>query len=118
MAGAIDVPHAWNQVFNVGADRPWPLNELAARVAAAMGVAPRITHLPARHEVPHAHSSHDKIARVFGHRDATSLDDGLRVMAAWVKQQGARSSTAFKGIEVTKNLPASWLGERQGERQP
>ena len=40
MAAAIDVPRAWNQVFNVGADRPWPLNELAARVAAAMGVAP------------------------------------------------------------------------------
>ena len=58
--------------------------------------------------MPHAHSSHDKIRDVFGHRDATSLDDGLRAMAAWVKQQGARSSTAFEGIEVTKNLPPSW----------
>ena len=108
MAAAITEPRAWNQVFNVGADQPWPLNELAGRVAAAMGVAPRVTHLPARYEVHNAHSSHDKIRDVFGHRDATSLDDGLRAMAAWVKQQGAQSSTSFKGIEVTKNLPPSW----------
>ncbi len=30
MAAALDEPRAWNQVFNVGADRPWPLNDLAA----------------------------------------------------------------------------------------
>ncbi len=108
MAAALDEPRAWNQVFNVGADRPWPLNALAERVARAMGVVPRITHLPARHEVAHAHSSHEKILRVFGHRDTTSLDDGLAAMAAWVKQQGARSGQAFERIEVTKNLPPSW----------
>jgi UDP-glucose 4-epimerase len=108
MAAAVDEPRAWNHVFNVGADQPWPLNELAERVAAAMGVRPRIAHLPARHEVHNAHSSHDKIRHVLGHRETTSLDDGLRAMAAWVKQQGARSSQAFEGIEVTKNLPPSW----------
>jgi UDP-glucose 4-epimerase len=108
MAAAIDEPRAWNQVFNVGADQPWTLNELAGRVAVAMGVPPCITHLPARHEVHDAHSSHDKIQRVFGLRGTTSLDDGLAAMAAWVKQQGARSSTPFKDIEVTKNLPPSW----------
>ena len=108
MAAAIDEPRAWNQVFNVGADQPWPLNELAARVAAAMGVAPRITHLTARHEVHNAHSNHDKIVRMFGPRATTALDEGLRVMAAWAKAHGARSSQAFKAIEVTKNLPPSW----------
>ena len=50
--------------------------------------------------------------RVLRRRDATSLDDGLRAMAAWVKQQGARSSPPFEGIEVTKNLPPSWRAER------
>ena len=111
MAAAMDEPRAWNQAFNIGADRPWPLNALAERVAAAMGVAPRIAHLPARHEVHNAHSSHDKIQRVFGLRETTALDDGLRAMAAWVKQHGARPSPPFQGIEVTKNLPPSWLGQ-------
>jgi len=108
MARAIEEPRAWNEVFNVGADQPCTLSELADRVAAAMGVVARVVHLPARHEVQHAHSSHEKLERVFGHRDTTSLDAGLREMVIWVRQQGARSSAAFEGIEVTKNLPAVW----------
>jgi UDP-glucose 4-epimerase len=108
IAGAIDEPRAWNEVFNVGADQPFTLNELARSVAAAMGVEPRVEHLPARHEVRHAHSSHDKIQRVFGRRNTTPLDDGLRAMAAWVRQHGARSSSTFDGIEIRKNLPDIW----------
>jgi len=110
MASAIDGRDGWGDVFNVGADETCTLNELASKVAAAMGVEPRITYLPARMEAQHAHSSHEKIRRVFGDRPTTALDDGLRVMAEWVKAQGARSSPAFQGIEVTKNLPPSWAG--------
>jgi UDP-glucose 4-epimerase len=108
MAAAIERPEAWNEVFNIGADDPWSLNALAERVAAAMNVPPRVVHLPARHEVHTAHSSHEKIRRVFGTGPTTTLDAGLAAMAEWVKQQGARSSTAFEAIEVRKNLPPSW----------
>jgi UDP-glucose 4-epimerase len=109
LAEAIDVPAAWNEVFNVGADRPYSLNELAAAVAAAMGVEPCVQHLEARHEVAHAHASHDKIVRVFGTRGPTPLDEGLRSMAAWVRAHGARASTTFEAIEIRKNLPPSWV---------
>ncbi|HEY7499857.1 MAG TPA: NAD-dependent epimerase/dehydratase family protein [Vicinamibacterales bacterium] len=108
MAEAIEQPRAWNEVFNVGADDPCSLNDLAVRVAAAMGVAPQVEHLPPRHEVLHAHSSHAKMRRVFGARAATPLDDGLRAMAAWVREQGARSSPVFDAIEIRKHLPAVW----------
>jgi UDP-glucose 4-epimerase len=108
MAAAIDNPAAWNQVFNIGADQPTTVNELARRVAAAMGSEPRVAHLEARHEVVHAHSAHRKLARVFGERPFTPLDDGLTAMAGWVKAHGARATPAFEGIEVMKNLPASW----------
>jgi UDP-glucose 4-epimerase len=108
IAGAIDEPRAWGEVFNVGADTPTSLNELADQVAAAMGVAPRVEHLPARHEVLHAHSSHDKVRRVFGAHEPTALEAGLRAMAGWVREQGARSTPAFDAIEVRKNLPAVW----------
>jgi hypothetical protein len=30
-------------------------------------------------------------------------------MAAWVREQGARTSAPFEGIEITRNLPAAWL---------
>jgi UDP-glucose 4-epimerase len=108
MAEAIDTAGAWNQVFNIGADQPTTLNELASHVAAAMGVAPRVVHLAPRHEVAHAHSDHGRIAAVFGAREATALDEGLRRMAAWVKQHGARAARPFAGIEVLKNLPPAW----------
>ena len=96
IAGAIDEPKAWNEVFNIGADDPCTLNDLAARVAAAMGVEPRITYLAERHEVHDAHATHEKARRVLGARPAVALDDGLRRMAAWVREQGARSTPAFE----------------------
>jgi UDP-glucose 4-epimerase len=109
MAEAIGVPDAYNQVFNIGADQPYTVNELAEAVARAMGAEPHIVHLPARVEVLHAYSSHDKVRRVFGERTLHSLDEGLHQMATWVKQHGARASQEFDGIEVTKNFPEAWL---------
>jgi UDP-glucose 4-epimerase len=46
---------------------------------------------------------------VFGDRPQPTLDDGLQRMAAWVKQHGARASRPFEGIEITRNLPRSWV---------
>ncbi len=108
MADALDTPAASNQVFNIGADTPTSLIDLAHRVAAAMGVAPRVRHLDARHEVQHAHASHDRLREVFGDRHTTDLDTGLRQMAAWVRTHGARASAPFDGIEIVRNLPPSW----------
>ena len=108
MAAAVGSERAWNQVFNIGADQPTTLNDLAERVAAAMGVPSRVVHLEPRHEVPHAHSDHTRLAAVFGAGRATPLDEGLGRMAAWVKQHGARTTPPFAGVEVSKNLPAAW----------
>lgn len=108
MARAIDVPEAWNETFNIGADQPHAVNQLAARVAASMGVTPDIRHLPARHEVQHVHASHDKLRRVFGEQRLTSLESGLAEMADWVRSHGARASRPFDDLEILRNLPPSW----------
>jgi len=108
IAEAIGVEAAWDDVFNIGADTPYTLNDLSRAVASAMGVQPATVYLAARHEVAHAHSSHDKIRRVFGERPITPLEDGLREMAVWVRERGARSTPLFQGIEVTRNLPEAW----------
>lgn len=112
MADAVREPAAYNQIFNVGADRPYSVNELALAVAQAMDVTPNIAHLPARHEVQLAYSSHDKVRRVFGERELTTLEQGLGCMARWVRMHGARTSRKFEGIEVTKNFPLAWLAEQ------
>lgn len=109
IAESIRVPGACNQVFNIGADQHYSVNQLANSVAAAMGVEPDIVHFPARNEVVHAYSSHDKIRSVFGDRALVSLDDGLSRMAEWVRKHGARTSKKFENIEITKNFPKAWL---------
>ena len=108
IAQSIHLPAARNQTFNVGADRHYSVRDLADAVAGALGVPAEIAFLPARNEVQHAYSAHDKVRAVFGERPLTSLEAGLAQMAAWVGAQGARSSQPFEGIEVDKNFPLAW----------
>jgi len=110
IAASIERPTCYNQVFNVGADKPYTVLELANVVARAMGCEPQIVHLPARNEVPHAYASHEKVRRYFGDliKDVP-LEQGVQRMAAWAKKVGARRGKPFECIEVRKNLPPSWL---------
>jgi UDP-glucose 4-epimerase len=108
MAAAMETDGARNQIFNVGADRAITLNELAHKVAAAMGVPAEVVHLPPRHEVVHTYASHDRARRAFPGVVETRLEDGLERMAEWVRQHGARASLPFGEIEITKGLPAAW----------
>jgi UDP-glucose 4-epimerase len=108
IAGCIDVPAAWNQVFNIGADQPYSLTQLAHEVAHAMEVEPDLRHLPPRLEAADAHSSHDRMREVFGLTTQTSLQDGLREMASWVRRHGPRQTPRFEAIEIARNLPAVW----------
>jgi UDP-glucose 4-epimerase len=108
IAASVCVPAAYNQVVNIGADTPYSVNELAAMVGKAFGVAPKITHLPPRNEVVHAYSSHAKAQQLFGSSNAISLEDGIARMAAWAQRVGARESSTFTNIEVRRALPPSW----------
>jgi len=105
---SIEVPGAYNQVFNIGADQPCSVNELAATVARAMGVPAAVVYTPPRNEVQDAYSTHEKVRRVFGVRPACGLEDGVGRMARWVRRHGARTSRTFEGLEVLRNLPSVW----------
>jgi UDP-glucose 4-epimerase len=109
IARAVAVPEAHNEVFNIGADREYSINELAAAVASAMGAERRVEHLPPRLEVQHARGDHAKVQRVFGPQPQTTLEAGLARMAAWARAAGVRESAPFSRIEVAKNLPPAWL---------
>ena len=115
IAESVNVPAARNEIFNVGADIPFTVNELAQAVASAMGKPCQVKHLDPRNEVKTAFSDHSKAERIFGIRKKTSLDSGLRKMASWVNAHGARSSGVFENVEITRNLPPSWA-EAAGKR--
>ena len=100
---------AHGRIFNIGADMPCAVGRLAELVAEAMGARAEIRYLPARNEVVHAYSSHDSVRAVFDCPPDTPLDEGLRRMAAWAKQVGARQSKPFSSIEIRRGLPSGWL---------
>tara|TARA_Y100000310_G_scaffold341020_1_gene438827 strand:- start:649 stop:1659 length:1011 start_codon:yes stop_codon:yes gene_type:complete len=113
IASSIDIPEAYNDIFNIGADKEYSVNDLAHKVIDAMGLEGTIRHLQSRNEVLHAYSDHSKLIKVLKvDKDSfISLEAGLARMAKWVKTVGIRKSTEFENIEITNNLPPIWLEE-------
>src|SRR5579884_1603395 len=91
------VPESRNEVFNIGADEPYTILELAQEIADAFGVEPDLEHLQARNEVVHAFSDHSKVRQVFDPPEPVDLHTGVRRTAEWVKQHGTREPVEFKG---------------------
>lgn len=99
---------AFGEVFNVGGDQPYTVNELAQIVSEAMEVKSQIVYLKPRNEVLHAFSSHKKARHFFDVPEPAPLREGVTRMAEWVKQVGARKSKDFATIEIPKGLPEGW----------
>ncbi len=108
IAKSVDVPGAYNQVFNIGADKPYTVNELAEVVCKHFNSELNIRYLKARKEVEHAYSDHTKARLVFSQNGAVPLEDGIGRMTQWAKKVGARKSKEFENVEITENLPEGW----------
>ena len=120
MARCVDVKEAYGQVFNIGADQPYTVKQLATAVMKAMGVTGELNHVESRNEAVNAWSDHSKAHRVFGpclrrsgfaqarSGQGTSLEEGLHRMAEWAKRTGARESKEFENIEIIEKLPSFW----------
>lgn len=108
IADAVHHKQAYNKVFNIGSDTVYTVQELANQVREVMRSDVGIRQLDAREEVVHAYADHCLFNSVFEPKKETDLKTGLEAMAAWVQTHGARMSTKFENIEITKKLPASW----------
>ncbi|MGH7827636.1 MAG: NAD-dependent epimerase/dehydratase family protein [Candidatus Binatia bacterium] len=108
IARSIENKECYNQIFNIGADHPYSINELVDIVGNAMGQKPATIHLPPRNEVVHAYADHSKIKQAFNTPESIPIELGIKKMAQWAKQTGIRTSKEFDHIELTKNLPPSW----------
>jgi UDP-glucose 4-epimerase len=102
-------PATFNEVYNIGADKPYTINELIKVVSKEFNVNPQVNYLRARNEVQHAWSTHEKAERAFGNLvQHVGLAAGISRMAEWVRREGAKSTPKFEGIEIERNLPDSW----------
>lgn len=109
IANSVNVESAYNEIFNIGADKEYSVKELATTTMEAMGIKGELRYLPARNEVVHAHADHSKVKAVFNITSSTPLIEGLVRMAEWAKEAGVRKSSRFKDIEVLEKLPPVWL---------
>jgi len=108
VALSVNIPSAHNQIINIGADKPYSVNQLLHVVARALRTRPEVKHLPARREVLDAYSDHSKAHRIFEIQNSIGLEEGIRKMATWAMKVGARQSQEFKNIEIRMKLPAGW----------
>ncbi|HCR28972.1 MAG TPA: UDP-glucose 4-epimerase [Opitutae bacterium] len=99
---------AYQETFNIGADTPHSVLELAHEVSAAMGKPTDVRHLEARNEVVDAYAKHDKIREVFDCPVPVSLKAGIREMARWVQNRPPSTPEEFCEIEIAKSMPESW----------
>jgi UDP-glucose 4-epimerase len=108
IADSINNKQAYNEVFNIGAEKPYSVNELAEMISREFGVELRKKNCPPRNEVEHAYSDHRKLERIFNYRSRYSLEDGIKRMVKWAKKQKIREPERFENIEVEENLPSIW----------
>lgn len=109
IAKSVKNKDAYNQIFNIGADKPYTINQLISVIKKVMDKEVQIRYLEPRNEVKHAYSSHDKLKKYFDYNPIWSLEEGVRKMAEWVKKHGAKKTKDFKNIEITEKLPKVWL---------
>ena len=111
IARSVAIKEAYNDIFNIGADKEYAVNELAQTIMETMGKQCEVRYLEPRNEVQHAYSDHSKARKVFDIDGHTSLHDGIAQMAKWVKKHGARKTPPFREIEIREKLPSIWLDE-------
>lgn len=112
IAKCVELEDAYNQVFNIGADKPYTVNELAKVVCKEFGVDADIKYLAARNEVMHAYSDHTKAHQIFGSASGIDLTEGITRMGNWAKDVGARKSQEFDNIEISEKLPDGWAEKK------
>ena len=108
IAGAIERPEAYDQTFNIGADRPCQ-RQSAGRDRQSRNGRSFPARLPAAAVRGRARACVTREgARLLGYRDAVGLEEGVTAMAAWAQRVGARERTTFRALEIERNLPPSW----------
>lgn len=110
IARSVEISAAYNQVFNIGGDQEYSVNELAKTVMKVLKKEQPIRYLAARNEVLHAYSDHTKAKKVFGIKDDdfVNLETGIAGMAAWALKAGPRKTDRFTNIEIYEKLPKVW----------
>jgi len=110
------LPSFWNaatyevaskEIINVGGIEGYSINEAAKLLCDITGYD-NVEHKEARHEVKHAVPNPRKSIELLGYEQKTSLEEGLRKMWGWAKEQPNRPQYKWENYEITKGIYSYW----------
>ena len=99
-----------NEIFNIGADKYFTLNEVAEtvqKIGKKYGYDVPIEHGESRHEVKHAYCDHSKAKTMLDFKDDTNLEELIDSMFIWAMKQPNRKVKEMP-YEVTKDIYDYW----------
>lgn len=108
IARCIEMPETANEIYNIGADKPYTVLELAETITDIMGAPKDFLFQPPRLEVVHAFANHDKVNTAFSIKETIGLREGIERMIDWSRDIGPQPPTKFGNIELPFNMPPSW----------
>lgn len=87
---ALEKKEANNEVFNVGSGNAYSVREIASRLAEVMGkeeIIPEITNKFRSGDIRHCVADISKAEEILGFKPQIALKEGLKELAAWLKDQ-------------------------------
>jgi len=98
---------ASKEIINLGGTHEQTINFANEILCSVTGYC-KTVYLEPRHEVKYAHPTWDKSIRLLDYRDNTLLDEGLRQMWEWAKQQPMRDQFVWSEYELDKGIYSFW----------
>lgn len=109
-----DDPDILGRVINIGPDTgEVSISELCSIVSAEMSYTGAPIYYPRRPaEVHHANCSGQLSRGLLGYRPKTSLQEGIHLMAEWIKKVGPKPFNYHLPIEIPRdNTPKTWTNK-------
>jgi UDP-glucose 4-epimerase len=98
---------ASKQIINLGGTKDYSINEANSILKSVIGYGETI-YLEPRHEVKYAHPTWKKSVDLLDYSDNTSLEDGLKQMWDWAKEQPMREQFIWSEYELEKGIYSFW----------
>jgi len=109
---ACETDVADGMTINIGPDEEFvTINILAEKIAAILNFNLEPIYMPGRpQEVKEANCSADLARNILNYQTKTNLDDGLRELVTWIKNQGTKQFTYHLPLEfITNKTPKTWI---------
>jgi UDP-glucose 4-epimerase len=112
MMVACETDVADGMTINIGPDEEFvTINILAQKIAAILNFNLEPIYMTGRpQEVKEANCSADLARNILNYQTKTKLDDGLRELVTWIKNQGTKQFTYHLPLEfITNKTPKTWI---------